>query len=377
MEYVDVDCILKEKGKGKGKKYLCSWMDGAPPQWVAEVDLEGTVALDEWQTATDDVEEVIEDDETVKEKSLQLAKWLKAAKRPCFMVGAGLSASVLPTFRGKGGLWTRNAVAFNPSDGPPPPATTGHKALVVLAKRGHVYHLGSQNYDDILGRAGFPSEKMSELHGNVYMEVCSQCGHSYHRDFYVASDDAKDHETGRTCEQEGCDGVLKDNIVHFSESLPWGALSKCNAKFVGADLTIVLGSSLRVEPAASMPFKSKKRSRAMKPKAVIVNLQATPRDEDADLIIHAKCDQVLETVVRTLYGDNWENMDDEGASDSDMDDKTKKKKNKKKLKRTTAGKRKEAAIPEEKDRDDGNVESENFEEKDKQLKRPKVKAKAK
>lgn len=45
-----------------------------------------------------------------------------------------------------------------------------------------------------------------------------------------------------------------------------------NAKF-GADLTVVLGSSLCVNPAAGMPFKSKRRKRKAKPKVVIVNLQ--------------------------------------------------------------------------------------------------------
>eukprot|EP00056_Hartaetosiga_gracilis_P000922 m.41365 g.41365 ORF g.41365 m.41365 type:complete len:385 (+) comp10418_c0_seq1:191-1345(+) len=310
MEEADVDRILEEKGKGKRKKYLCSWMDNAPPQWVKAADLEGTVALDEWITATENLEEEFEDEEVVKTKSKTLAGWVKSARRPCILVGAGLSAPVLPTFRGKGGLWTRNPVAFDPSKGPPPPPTTAHKALVALAKAGFVYHLGSQNYDDILGRAGFPLEKMSELHGNVYMEVCENCSHQYHRDFYVAKDDAISHETGRTCEQEGCNGALRDNIVHFEENLPWGVLSKCNAKFVGADLTIALGTSLRVEPAASMPFKSKRRSRILKPKVTIVNLQPTPNDDEADLIIRGTCDSVLAVVANELCGEGWEDAFD-------------------------------------------------------------------
>jgi len=66
---------------------------------------------------------------------------------------------------------------------------------------------------------------------------------------------ARDHETGRCCEAAGCGGALRDNIVHFDEALPWHQLKMANAKFVGADLTIVLGSSLHVEPAASLPFK--------------------------------------------------------------------------------------------------------------------------
>ena len=62
-----------------------------------------------------------------------------------------------------------------------------------------------------------------------------------------------------TCDHEDCNGVLYDNIVHFGESLPRNELSLANAHFKGSELCIVLGSSLQVEPAASLPFKSKKR----------------------------------------------------------------------------------------------------------------------
>jgi len=78
---------------------------------------------------------------------------------------------------------------------------------------------------------------------------------------------------------------------------PW--LAVANAKSVGADLSIVLGSSLRVHPAASLSCKDKKRHRGLppKPKAVIVNLQPTPMDEEADLIIRATCDEVIRLLL--------------------------------------------------------------------------------
>ncbi len=96
-----------------------------------------------------------------------------------------------------------------------------------------------------------------------------------------------------------------DNIVHFSEALPWGALTMANAKFVGADFTLVLGSSLRVEPAAGLPFKAKRRARRVegeppRVRCVIVNLQPTPRDAEADLVIHARCEEVLNAIARAL-----------------------------------------------------------------------------
>lgn len=50
-EMADIDRIIDEKGRGKRKQYLCTWMDGAPPQWVEGSYLQGTVALDEWKVS--------------------------------------------------------------------------------------------------------------------------------------------------------------------------------------------------------------------------------------------------------------------------------------------------------------------------------------
>ena len=90
---------------------------------------------------------------------------------------------VLPTFRGKGGLWTRGAgaaaaAAPKPSStaaskagrGTPPtqvptlPAPTlAHRALTALAGAGKVAWVASQNYDDLFFRAGFPQDRLSEV----------------------------------------------------------------------------------------------------------------------------------------------------------------------------------------------------------------------
>ena len=63
-----------------------------------------------------------------------------------------------------------------------------------------------------------------------------------------------------------------------------------------ADLHLVLGSSLRVSPANDMP-----RMTADKVgKLVIVNLQKTPLDAYAALVIHGKCDEVMNLVMKKL-----------------------------------------------------------------------------
>ena len=112
--------------------------------------------------------------------------------------------------KGKGGK-------SNARDGLPQP-TTAHRCLVDLEKAGHVYWCASQNYDNLSKRSGFPPEKTSELHGNIYKEHCRDCGSVYFRDFEVELSTSTDHETGRTCEK--CGGDLFDNIVHCEFMMP-------------------------------------------------------------------------------------------------------------------------------------------------------------
>ncbi len=144
-EMADIDRILKEKGKGSKKKYLVSWMDGAEPEWVDATHLDGTEALDDWENAEDEIPEEHDHPDQVAAKCAQLATWLGEAKRPVYLLGAGISASVLPTFRGKGGLWTKNATTVkktsassssssSSSSSHLPSPTVAHEALVALEK---------------------------------------------------------------------------------------------------------------------------------------------------------------------------------------------------------------------------------------------------
>jgi len=313
---------IKKKKKETNHQFLIAWSDGADPQWVDAVHLENTPALEEWREAEDEEPEFVDSPSDLDRKLTCLTEWLSSAKRPVFLLGAGISASVLPTFRGKNGLWTKNArknelADAKVSDGIRP--TLAHRALAALERGGYVYYVATQNYDDLSHRSGFPDSKLSELHGNIFTETCSKCGRKYRRDFEVALESAVEHETGRHCDD--CGGVLKDSIIHFEEALPWHALKMANAKFVGSDLTIVLGSSLKVEPAASLPFKGKRRRRSSvdRPRACIVNLQKTPFDDDADLLIRSTCDSVMDHVAKTLLGETWDENKEKGRKDQPID----------------------------------------------------------
>jgi len=295
-EEADVDRIIDERTRKKKKQYLCTWMDGAPAQWVDAHYLTGSKAEEDWECAESDEEELRDSEEEIEMKCATLKQWFDEAKRPVFYLGAGISAPVLPTFRGKGGLWTRNPQTKKGTNTQIQP-TQAHYGIAELEKRGKVHWCVSQNYDDLSRRAGFPYNKLSELHGNIFVETCEKCQKNYFRDYEVELSTSEDHETGRSCEKKECNGLLRDNLVHFGEPIP--GLPVANAKSVASDISIVLGSSLKVYPAADLPFRAKRRNRRKKPrpKVVIVNLQATPLDNEADLVIHATCDEVIQRLL--------------------------------------------------------------------------------
>jgi len=306
MEEAEIQRILDERGDKRNRhEYLCAWTDGGEPQWVAVKYLKGTPALEEWENQDEEEPEIFDSPAVLAEKCKSMANLVRNAKKTSILLGAGISAPILPTFRGKHGLWTKAAhlnkkAEAKVSDGLQP--TLAHFGLVALEQAGFVHYVATQNYDDLNSRSGFSESKLSELHGNIFTETCDNCYNVFHREFEVPKDDSLEHETGRTCEE--CGGILRDSIIHFGEDLPVPAIARAQVKFAESDLTIVLGSSLNVEPAASLPFRKNKRSKKDF-SSCIVNLQPTGYDSQADLIIHGTCDRVVDAIVRDLLGKDW------------------------------------------------------------------------
>jgi len=130
---------------------------------------------------------------------------------------------------------------------------------------------------------------------NTNLEICNQCGKNYIRDYRTRTAfDVHDHRTGKNCTL--CKGQLVDSIINFGENLPEKALNDGFEQSEEADIQLVLGSSLRVTPAAKMPETTFDKGG----KLVICNLQKTPIDALAYLRIFAKCDTVMQYVMEEL-----------------------------------------------------------------------------
>lgn len=158
----------------------------------------------------------------------------------------------------------------------------------------HISLSPSQNVDGLHTRSGLSHDQVSELHGNVFAEFCDKCKKRYDRDFDVQGMGLK--LTGRKCDDQKCHGKLRDFVLDWDDVVPENEVARTTRHLEDADLVLCLGTSLRVAPAADLPERVLEHGGKM----VLVNLQSTPKDDLASLLIHARCDDVMRQVIEKL-----------------------------------------------------------------------------
>jgi len=232
---------------------------------------------------------------------------IKNSENVVAFTGAGFSAeSGISTYRGAGGLWSKydpsiyadvNYFMQDPSyywsfikDERYPTLkkvkpNDGHHSLVKLEKQGKNLQIITQNIDGLHQVAG--NSNIIELHGNTRHSFCMNCYKNYYMDFV---EKLLSKHIPPKC---SCGGILKPSTVLFGEPLPQAALDKAKNSSKICDLFMVLGSSLVVYPAASLPRIAKKNNAFL----LIINIDPTPLDNMADIVINDSASKILKKVI--------------------------------------------------------------------------------
>lgn len=215
-----------------------------------------------------------------------LALWMFESKYLVVFTGAGISTeSGLPDFRGPDGLWTRRekGLPTKPMRFDSVEPNSAHMAIVELQKLGRLAFLIAQNIDNLHLKSGIRPDLLAELHGNVTKLRCSRCELELDR----SSDWA-------IC--PSCGGKLVSSVVNFGQPLPRKALEASYQHSEKCDLFVVVGSSLVVTPAATMPRVALEAGARL----VIINQGETPFDRLAHLRFWEGIGEVLPPTVDRL-----------------------------------------------------------------------------
>jgi len=237
------------------------------------------------------------------------------ASKILVFTGAGMSTeSGIPDFRSPGGIWSK----YDPSDflyqrlisdekarekywamsaeyyvtmksAAPNP---GHLAIKALEDMGKLLALVTQNIDNLHQKAGNSVEKIIEIHGTAFSVSCLNCGKHYDRD--LIEDRLRSGVKVPYCDD--CSGILKPSTISFGQAMPQEKVQESLRLARECDLCLVLGSSLVVYPAASIPAFAAEHGA----KLVIVNRDETPLDRMAHLVIHESAGQVLPKILKGL-----------------------------------------------------------------------------
>ena len=156
-----------------------------------------------------------------------------------------------------------------------------HKKLAEMEKVGKLKAIVTQNIDGLHQDAG--SKVVYELHGSVLRNYCTKCGEFYDVDFIRNSLDLP------ICKK--CGGLVKPDVVLYEEGLDDKIISATVEAISKADCLIIGGTSLTVQPAASLVryFAGKY--------LVVINKGEVFMPRGVDLIIREKIGEVLGKIV--------------------------------------------------------------------------------
>ncbi|MCP9455864.1 MAG: NAD-dependent deacylase [Nitrospira sp.] len=234
----------------------------------------------------------------------QVKHRLASARSLVVLTGAGISAdSGVPTFRGADGLWrayraeelaTPEAFERDPrlvwewynwrrallaTKGP----NDAHYALAQLEQREGRFWLITQNVDGLHREAG--SRNLSEIHGNIWMVRCTQCGR-------VEEDRSVPIKLLPSCTR--CAGLLRPHVVWFGESLDPMDMARCHDVLRSCDVLLIIGTSGVVYPAAGFAAIAKQAGAFVGE----INPDETPQTAFADVSLRGRAKDLVPLLLK-------------------------------------------------------------------------------
>ena len=250
-----------------------------------------------------------------KEQLDRLEAMLRESKRVVFFTGAGVSVpSGIPDFRSASGIYNeKTRRTYSPEEMvshsflethpeefyafyrekmlyPDAKPNRAHLWIAGLEKQGYDVTVVTQNIDGLHEAAG--STKVLDIHGSVHRNYCIRCGKHYPMSFVYGSQGVP------KCT---CGGMVRPDVVLYEEMLNDRVTDAAVRAIRGADMLVVIGTSLVVYPAASyLRFYAGNR-------LVSVNLSPTSMDSYIDLCIYEDCAKVAEEMEKRGLGKSSEN----------------------------------------------------------------------
>jgi len=240
------------------------------------------------------------------------AQIIKEAQKILIFSGAGMSTeSGIPDFRSPGGVWSK----YDPSDFyfdkiissektrekywemstefydtmKDAVPNRAHLAIRAIEESGKLLAIVTQNIDNLHHKAGNSPERIIEIHGTAFSVSCLSCGKKYDRD-----DIQERLNSGvKVPYCDDCAGILKPDTISFGQAMPEDKMADALMYARECDLCIVLGSSLVVYPAASVPVHAVQNGARL----IIINRDETPLDAEADLVCHESLSKALGQMV--------------------------------------------------------------------------------
>lgn len=226
------------------------------------------------------------------------------------LTGAGCSTeSGIPDYRSSRGLWKRHpqelATPYGLEAWPeefyafyrarvlalqqarPNPA---HRMLARFQEAGLLLALITQNVDGLHQAAG--ARDVIEIHGSMARTRCQKCGRADGPERLLEEVHSRDDRPA--CRH--CGGPMRPDVVLFEEPLPQEAAERAFAAAERCRLFLVVGSSLQVAPASSLPGHALLAGASL----AVINFDPTPYDGQARWVFREPAGQVLTELGRRL-----------------------------------------------------------------------------